>query len=112
MVVLSSLFRNSLFSIATNIVNRLGNALILILIVNKLGAEYAGVYLLGVSYFFIGSRFAFWGLDHLLTREVSKARHKASRFVSNFALTRFALASLSVLIFYLFIQSTNYEPDL
>lgn len=106
-----SLFRNSFFGILTNILNRVGNFVLFVLIVQLLGVEQAGVYTLGVSYFFIGSRFSFWGLDHLLTREVSKNRDAAAVYFSNFALIRFILSTLTIALFIFIIQLTSYQPE-
>jgi len=106
-----SLFRNSFFGILTNILNRVGNFVLFVLIVQLLGVEQAGVYTLGVSYFFIGSRFSFWGLDHLLTREVSKNRAAAAVYFSNFAFIRFILSTLTIALFIFIIQLTSYQPE-
>lgn len=111
MQALSSLFRNSTFSIITNVLNRLGNAIIFILIVRWLGIDNGGIYTLGTAYFIIGSRFAFWGLDHLLTREVSKYKHKSSLYISNFLLLRIILATICILILSLIIQIPNYTNE-
>lgn len=109
--IAESLFRNSFFSILTNILNRVGNFVLFVAIVQILGVEKAGVYTLGVSYFFIGSRFSFWGLDHLLTREVAKERSAAAVYFSNFALIRFSLSTLTILIFLIIVQFTGYSPE-
>lgn len=109
--VAESLFRNSFFSILTNILNRVGNFILFAAIVQLLGVEKAGVYTLGVSYFFIGSRFSFWGLDHLLTREIAKDRGAAATYFSNFALIRFTLSTITILVFLFIIQLTNYSPE-
>ena len=111
MHVLTTLFRNSLFSIVTNIVNRLGNAVLFIFILQVLGVEQAGIYTLGISYFFIGSRFSFWGLDHLLTREVAQARDQAARFLSNFVFVRLVLSTAVIFVFVLIVQATSYQPE-
>ena len=106
-----TLFKNSTFSIITNTLNRIGNAVIFILIVQFLGIEKGGIYTIGVSYFFIGSRFAFWGLDHLLTREVAKDRKSAQKYISNFLIVRLLLSSIVILIALAIVQSVNYEGN-
>lgn len=109
--IAESLFRNSFFSILTNILNRVGNFVLFVAIVQILGVEQAGVYTLGVSYFFIGSRFSFWGLDHLLTREIAKDRSAAATYFSNFALIRFTLSTIIIAVFLLIVQLTSYSPE-
>lgn len=104
-----SLFKNSAFSVITNTLNRIGNAVIFILIVQYFGIESGGIYTIGVSYFFIGSRFAFWGLDHLLTREIAKTRGEAAKFVSNFLIVRIILATAVIFITFLIVQVFPYQ---
>ncbi|MCC6607783.1 MAG: flippase [Anaerolineae bacterium] len=104
-----SLFKNSAFSVITNTLNRLGNAVIFIMIVHYLGIESGGTYTIGVSYFFIGSRFAFWGLDHLLTREVAKSRGEAARFLSNFLVVRVILATAVIILTLFIVQVLPYQ---
>lgn len=111
MNVFFSLFRNSTFSILTNVLNRLGNAFVFILIVQRLGVQQGGTYSLGVAYFFIGSRFASWGLDHLLTREVAKSRDKITDYFVSFLALRLLLSLIVILIFLLFIQIPHYESS-
>lgn len=111
MQALSSLFRNSTFSIITNVLNRLGNAIIFIFIVRWLGIDNGGIYTLGTAYFIIGSRVAFLGLDHLLTREVSKNKHESSLYISNFLLLRIVLATICILVMGLIIQIPNYTNE-
>ncbi len=111
MQAFTSLFQNSLFSVITNVVNRIGNAVIFIFIVQALGVDHAGVYSLGISYFLIVSRFSFWGLDHLLTREVAKSRVDASKYLSNFFAVRLLLATVFIGIFLAFLQLINYPAE-
>ena len=106
-----TLFKNSTFSIITNTLNRIGNAVIFILIVHYLGIEQGGSYTLGVSYFFIGSRFAFWGLDHLLTREVAKSKEKATKFLSNFLFVRLVLATIVIFVTLGIVEATTYQSS-
>lgn len=111
MQTLLTLFKNSTFSIITNTLNRIGNAVIFILIVQFLGIEKGGIYTIGVSYFFIGSRFAFWGLDHLLTREVAKARELAQKYLSNFLFVRLILGSIVIFLALFLVQSFPYDSN-
>jgi O-antigen/teichoic acid export membrane protein len=108
---LNSLLRNTTFGIIANLLNRLGNTLLFIYVVRALGVDSAGVYALAVSYFFISSRFALWGLDHLLTREVAKDPAETERYMSNFLVVRIALALASIVIFILIISVLDYEPS-
>jgi len=106
-----SLLRNSVASIVTNVVNRLGNILIFILILRYLGVGQGGIYTLGLSYFFISSRFAFWGLDHLLTREVAKDKENAARYFGNYLFARIGLAAIILALFAIFISLTSYDIE-
>ncbi len=111
MNTLNSLFQNSTFAILTNILNRVGNAIIFILIVQWLGVERGGIYTLAIAFFFIGSRFAFLGLDHLLTREVAKTRSQIQTYLSNFLFMRLVVATVIILAFLAFIQLPDYTSE-
>ncbi len=111
METILSLFRNTLFSITINLFNRLGNTLIFIFVIQDFGVDVGGVYNLALAYYFIGSRFAFWGLDHLLTREVAKDRSQAGRFISNFLLARGFIALITTIIFIFLVQLIDYESS-
>lgn len=111
MQALNSLLRNTTFGIIANLLNRLGNTLLFIYVVRALGVDSAGVYALAVSYFFISSRFALWGLDHLLTREVAKDPAETEHYMSNFLAVRIALALISIVIFMLIISVLDYAPS-
>jgi O-antigen/teichoic acid export membrane protein len=108
---LNSLLRNTTFGIIASLLNRLGNTLLFIYVVRALGVDSAGVYALAIAYFFISSRFALWGLDHLLTREVAKDPAETGRYMSNFLVVRMALALISIVIFMLIISVANYESS-
>ncbi len=111
MQTITSLLRNSLSSIVTNLLNRAGNVVLFILIVRHLGVEKAGLYTLGISFFFISSRFSFWGLDHLLTREVAKTHTQATLYISNLLFVRVVLSTPTIIVFLLIVQLTNYTSE-
>lgn len=111
MQTLLSLFRNTLFNILSNLFNRLGNTLLFIGIVQALGVDAAGVFSIGISYFFISSRFSFWGLDHLFTREVAKDKEQAALYFTNFLTARVVLSILMVLIFGVIVQLSPYQQS-
>ena len=111
MQTLFSLFRNTLFNIMSNLFNRLGNTLLFIGIVQALGVDSAGIFSIGVSYFFISSRFSFWGLDHLFTREVAKNKGQVALYFTNFLAARTVLSILMILIFCLIVQLSPYQQS-
>ncbi len=111
MDALTSLTRNTFFGILSSILSRVGNTILFILVINTLGLTGGGTYNLGLAYFFIASRFAFWGLDHLLTREVAKDRSKAGLYLTNFLFARGVLALLIVILFIILVKIVNYDPS-
>ncbi len=106
----TSLLRNTVFGIVTTLLTRLANTLVFIVILRRLGVDQAGVFTVGISFFFVASRFAFWGLDHLLTREVARVRADASRYLSNFLFLRLVLGVLVIAITVGVIQLAPYPP--
>jgi O-antigen/teichoic acid export membrane protein len=111
MQTLSILFRNAFFGVASSLLYRLTNSLLLIYIVQSLGVDKAGVYTIGLSYFLLSSRFALWGLDHLLTREVAKDQSIASLYLTNFLVIRVGLAILSIAIMMGIVQAISYSSE-
>jgi O-antigen/teichoic acid export membrane protein len=63
-----------------------------------MGPGGTGVYTVGTTLLFVGSRFALWGLDHILIRDVAVDHNRAGRYFSNFLLLRLALSGLMGLI--------------
>ena len=111
MNLLTSLIKNSFFSILVNFINRVGNIVVFILIINIASIESGGEYNLGVSYFFIGSRFAFWGLDQLLTKQGAKSPQDLPNIFPSFLATRIALGILTTLVFTIALLFTNHTGD-
>jgi O-antigen/teichoic acid export membrane protein len=111
MSAINSLLRNTFFSIFTNLLNRFGNTLLFIFIIQATGVASGGVYNLGLAYFFIASRFAFWGLDQLLTREVARDKSNAQLFINNFLFARVVLALFTVALLSAFVTLLNYPPQ-
>lgn len=93
---LANLLRNIGFSIMADLINRIANTLLFVGISRTLGVSAAGTFSLAISYFFIGSRFSFWGLGHLLTRDVARQRDQAERYFTNFVVLRFVLSVMAV----------------
>jgi O-antigen/teichoic acid export membrane protein len=85
--------------------------LIFVMVVANLGVGQGGVYNLALAYFFLASRFAFWGLDQILTREVAKDRVSASRYISNLLYARVGLALITITITLLVVQLANYDSE-
>jgi O-antigen/teichoic acid export membrane protein len=106
----ASLTRNTLFAIIAGLLSRLGNTLLFIAIVNVAGVEGGGVYNLALAIFFIASRFAFWGLDHLLTREVAADLALGERYLGNFLFARGLLALAAVASFAAIVLIIGYDP--
>jgi O-antigen/teichoic acid export membrane protein len=111
MSAIDSLLRNTVFSIVTNLLNRFGNTLLFIFIIQATGVASGGVYNLALAYFFIASRFAFWGLDQLLTREVARDRSNAQLFINNFMFARIVLALITIALLSGFVALLSYPPQ-
>lgn len=105
-----SIFKNSIFSILAQIIYRGANAYLFFLIANKFGTTDAGIYTLGLTYFVICSRLSFFGLDHLLIREVSKQPHLVEGYYTTFAFVRILTSSILIVSVALFlVLGSPYE---
>ncbi len=107
---LRTLLRNSGFSSLADLFSRLANMLLFVAVSRHLGVSTAGIYTLALSYFFVGSRFAFWGLDQLLTRDVARQPNVAERYFVNFVLLRLMLSVAITALLMIFVWQLPYEP--
>lgn len=106
-----SLFRNTSFSIMADLFNRVASTVLFIMISRALGVSAAGTFGLAISYFFIGSRFSFWGLDHILTRDVARRHEEAGRYLMHFLLLRLVLAVAAIAGVFVITRMLPYEPQ-
>ena len=86
--------QNSAFNFMAGVSQRIGQALIFILIARQLTAESTGAFKLATTYTGILLALSLWGLDQLLVREVARNKEEVSRYLSNFFLIRLLLAIL------------------
>lgn len=103
--------RNSGFTALSDLLDRLANIFVILYLSRYLGAASVGIYTLAISYFFIGSRFAFWGLDHLLIRDVAQKPTEIGRYVVNFVFLRILLSLAAIGLLAVFVQFLPYAPN-
>jgi len=106
-----SLSVNTFFSIFSTLLNRVGNTLLFILIIQRTSVSTGGVYDLGIAYFLITSRLTLFGLSNIITRDVAAEHSQAEKYFSNFLSIRITLATASVILAALLIAATNYDPS-
>lgn len=104
MTTIARLAQNSFFSFSADLVSRLAGTLLFIVISRQLGASEAGIYALGMALMFIFSRVAYFGLDQLLTREVTRDTSQAGRYWSNFLVVRVLLSVIAIGILWLLLD--------
>ena len=109
MSTLSVLLRNTGLSVGSDLSLRIANTVLFVSITHFLGADLAGAFSLGVTYYLITSRFGFWGFDHLLVREVSPKRDLAPKFLLNFGVIRIGIAGLLILVVSLVVWNLPYS---
>ena len=105
------LLRNTGLSVVGSVVGRLASSVFFILISRSYGVEVSGTFSIALSYYYLGSRLSFWGLDHLLTREVARAPAELDRYLSNFLPLRAALGALSLSVVGLIILRSGYDGE-
>lgn len=114
---LPNLTLNAIFVFASELVGRLTAALVLILVSRYLGLQATGIYSLGTTFLIVGGRFAAWGLEQILIRDVALERRRASRYVFNFLWLRLLFSggmslALTVLIIWVLPYSTEARMPL
>ncbi len=101
---------NYFFALSADAVQRLGGALIVVLVSRQLGVDEAGIYFLAVSFATLFGRLSYWGLDQLLTRDVARAPDRANQFMVNFVVVRALLAGLMMAMLYAVVILLGYAP--
>lgn len=100
---------NTFFSISSTLLNRVGNTLLFIFIIQRTSVGMGGVYDLGIAYFLIASRLTLFGLGNILTRDVAADRTQVDKYFSNFLTIRIIFAVISVILVGLFVAATSYD---
>ncbi len=102
--VIKRVVKNSMTPMATSFLNKLIDTAFAMLMLRILGPEGAGKYGFAVVVFLFLEILTNFGLNTLLTREVSKDRSQANRYLSNTAILRLIilLAILPLLFLFLF----------
>lgn len=102
--------QNSFLNLVAGVSQRIGQALIFILVARLMPGEAPGSLKLATTYTSVLLAFSFWGLDQLLIREVAKDTEQASRYLSGFATLRLMLALLLWLGLFLILPLLPYTP--
>lgn len=101
-----------LFVFASEVTTRVASVVIFILISHTLGLHGTGVYSIGTTLLFLGSRLSFWGLDQILVRDVAREHGLAGKYISNFLLLRMLLSSIAGGILLLLLWTVlPYAPE-
>ncbi len=89
---LPSLTLNVIFVFASELVARLMAALVLVFVSRYLGPQATGIYSLGTTFLVLGGRFAAWGLEQILIRDIALDRRRVGRYAFNFLWLRFVFS--------------------
>ena len=111
MNALATILRNAGLSIGADLLVRLTNAILFVSITHALGVGAAGAFNLGITYFLLTSRFGYWGLDHLLIREVSPQPRLVGQYFYNFAFLRILLAIVMIGCFSAVVWQLSYAYE-
>lgn len=91
MSVRTQLLRNSSLSFVLNLVTKISNVAVFILIARRAGSELAGIFSLATTYIAAFSALT-WGLDELMVRQVARDRSTSARYLSSFLKLRLILS--------------------
>jgi O-antigen/teichoic acid export membrane protein len=106
------LFSNTALAFVGNLVVKIGNSLLFIMVGRLLGPSDAGVFNLGVTYLTITLALSDWGLHELLIREVAPRREESGRYLINYLVMRFLLAVVAYLALLGLLQFVlPYQPE-
>ena len=89
---------NVLYALATELTSRLVSAALLLIVTRGLGPSSTGIYTLGTTLLFIGSRISLWGLDQILMRNLATRPTEASRYFATFGTLRLLLSIFMALM--------------
>lgn len=108
------LVKNSVAPIALNLFNRAIDFAFAFIMLRILGPSNAGIYYYAIVIFGWFDIFTNFGLNTLLTRDVSRHRESAGRYLFNTSVLRLALAGLGIpaLALVLLVRNTTVEPAL
>jgi len=108
MAIAARLLRNTGLNIVGSLIGRFSNYAFFVMISRSYGVDSAGIFSIATSYFYLGSRFAFWGLDHLLIREVARHPGELHRYLANFIVLRMLLSSVAVGLTYILVRVSGF----
>lgn len=87
------------------------NAVLILLISRYLGVADLGSYSIANTFQTLGLLVSLWGFGNLLTREVARNRHSYNKYLSNFAIVRFAFAAIAILVINGLLFFLDYLPE-
>lgn len=99
MTTLQRLLTNTLLAFASNVIVRVSNSLLFILLAHSLGPTEAGRFNLGITYFTVIFALSAWGLHELLVREVATRTDESGRYIVNYLVIRLTLTTTVYLLF-------------
>ncbi|MFZ0547318.1 MAG: polysaccharide biosynthesis C-terminal domain-containing protein [Candidatus Promineifilaceae bacterium] len=106
------LFSNTALAFTANIVVKIGNSLLFILIGRLLGPSDAGIFNLGVTYLTITLALSDWGLLELMIREVAPRREESGRYLINYLVMRLLLAVAAYIVLLALLRFLlPYQPQ-
>lgn len=100
--------RNSLLNLVASVSQRLGHAVVFILVARFLSDGDTGAYNLANSYTSVLLAFSLWGLDQLLVREIARGREAIDFYLARFLLLRLVLAALLCAVLALLLPFLPY----
>lgn len=101
--LIKRVIKNSMTPMATSFLNKIIDTAFAMLMLRILGPEGAGKYGFAVVVFVFLEIMSNFGLNTLLTREVSKDRTQANRYLSNTAILRFIILLAITPLLFLFL---------
>lgn len=95
--------RNTILIVLAEVLARIANSILFVLLTWHLGEIEASRYTLGFTFALFLIQFSLGGIDQLLTREVTKAPERSDVFLGTFLLVRFLSSALLYIVFILWI---------
>ncbi len=92
------LLQNTFVVLAGDVLARMSNSMLFLILARSFGATGAGVFTTAMAFALLFTQMSFWGLDQVLIRDVAPHPDEASRYVSGFLFARLVLATLLTLL--------------
>ena len=104
--------KNTIFLFVAEIISKICLFLLVMFIARKLGDVELGKYSFAISFGFLFTILANFGLDELIIRNVAREKEKVSKYINNISVIKFFLSLIAFFFLVLIINLLKYPSDI